>query len=223
VPAAARGCGRDRACVPEHGRPALRFARALALALAAGTAIGCRSFATPRPETLASVAPMPLAALVPGRFVLELATPGLTGVFDGVCAVEAASFRVQLFPDVGGKVLDVVVGAAAVTGEMPGSRYEARAPLEGAPPHLALAVAALFAELLAPVDAARVLGERDIGGAVEVELRPALGSGRVEALLASSGAVARYRITLGWIDLVLDADGRIDGARVAGRLSPPGG
>jgi hypothetical protein len=215
---------RNRRLVRTAARGRARAVTAV-LALAAGLApaTGCRSFATPRAETLAAVAPMALARLVPGRFVLELATPGLTGVFDGVCAVDAAAFRVQLFPDVGGKVLDVAVGADAVTAELPGSRYEARAPLDDAPPHLALAVAALFAELLAPVDAARVLGERDAAGQIEVELRPALGSGRVEAQLAPSGAVVRYRITLGWIDLALDADGRIDGTRVAGRLLPPGG
>jgi hypothetical protein len=193
-------------------------ARAAAVLLAAALAAGCASFGTPRPETLARIAPMPLASAVPGRFELELASPGLTGIFDGICAVDAGSFRVQLFPDVGGKVLDVAVGADTVTAELPGSRYEVRAPLDAAEPHLALALAALFAELLAPVDGARVLGERTAGERVEVELRPALGSGRVTAQLAPSGSVAGYRIRLGWIDVALAADGRIDGARVTGAL-----
>ncbi len=198
--------------------------RARLASLATASAItGCASFSTPRPETLAQVAPLPLARIVPGRFELELASPGLTGVFDGVCAVDGASFRVQLFPDVGGKVLDVTVGADTVSGELPGSRYEASAPLDRAEPHLALVVAALFAELLAPVDSQRVLGERTVGDRLELQLRPALGSGSVTALLTASGAIGRYRITLGWIEFTLDADGAIDGTRFSGVLRPAGG
>jgi hypothetical protein len=192
-------------------------------ALGAVLLAGCASFTTPRPETLARIAPMPLASAVPGRFELELASPGLTGVFDGLCAVDASTFRVQLFPDVGGKVLDVAVGADTVTAELPGSRYEARAPLDAAEPHLALVLAAVFAELLAPVDGTRVLGERGADDRVEVELRPALGSGRVTARLAPSGSVASYRVRLGWIDFELLADGRIDGTRFTGTLRRQGG
>jgi hypothetical protein len=194
----------------------------LAPLLAAGLA-GCASFATPRPETLAKVAAMPLARVVPGRFELELASPGLTGVFDGVCAVDGRSLRVQLFPDVGGKVLDLTVGEDAVTAELPGGSYAAHAPLDRAEPHLALALAALFAELAAPVEAGRVLGEREAGGLVELELRPALGSGTVVVALAPSGAVERYRVVLGWIAFELGADGHFAGTRWSGSLRAPGG
>lgn len=185
---------------------------------------GCASYAAPRPETLAAIAPMSLARAVPGRCEVELSSPGLTGTFDAICAVDGASFRVQLFPDVGGKVLEVAVDADSVTADLPGRHYEAHVPLDRAEPHLGLVFAALFGELLAPVRGERVLAERDAGdGRVEVELRPSLGSGRVEALLARGGAVERYRITLGWIVVELGADGSFRGRGFAGQLRAVGG
>lgn len=186
----------------------------LALALAA-----CTSFDTPTAATLAAIGPMPLARLVPGSFEVELATPGLTGTFDAVCAVDRESFRVQLFPDIGGKVFDVRVGADTVTAEWPGGRYEAHAPLERAEPHLALLLAALFAELLAPVGGERVLGQRGGGDtAVEVQLRPALGCGKVVARLDPSGVVDSYHVTVGWIEFDFDATGTLRARGASGQV-----
>lgn len=161
---------------------------------------------------------MPLAAAWPGRFELEIASPGLTGTFDGVCGTDAAGFRVQLFPEVGGKVLDVAVGRDRIVAELPGSRYEALAPLDRAEPHLALVLAVVFAELLAPVTAERVLGERSVAGGVELRLRPALMAGEVRVTLTPDGSVATYRCWLGWLDVTLAADGVITGRGVRGRL-----
>ena len=185
---------------------------------------GCSSFSPPTALTLAKVAPMALAGLLPGRFELELTTPSLTGTFDAICVVEASSFRLQLFPDVGGKVLDLVVCENTVTADMPGSRYEAKAPLAAAPPHLGLALAALLAELLAPVGPDRVVGERQVAGAgVEVQLRPALGSGSVSARLSAAGSIESYAIQVGWIEFVCTAAGEIRGRGVAGQLRRVGG
>ncbi len=184
---------------------------------------GCRGFVPPRAETLASLRPMPIAAGVPGQFEVELQTPGLSGVFDAVFAVETRGFRLQLFPDIGGKVFDLRVDEATIMAEMPGSRYEAKAPLDAAPPHLALVLGAVFAELLAPVDSSRVLGERQEASLLTVSLRPALGSGRVTATLAPDGRVASYAIALGHLEFVFAADGSLRGRGMAGQLRFPGG
>lgn len=179
----------------------------------------CAGFHTPLAATLDTIGPMPLASLVPGPFEVDLATPGLTGTFDAVCAVDRESFRIQLFPDIGGKVLDVLVGAESVTAEWPGGRYVAQAPLDRAEPHLALVLAALFAELLAPVAGSRVLGERDAGdGRVEVQLRPALGRGQVVARLDAAGAIDTYQVTLGWITFAFDGAGFLRGRGLSGQL-----
>jgi len=199
--------------------PNLRRALLLLLAMPAAA---CAGFGPPRQETLAMVQPMPLARLLPGRFELELASPSLTGTFDAVCGVATNECRLQLFPDVGGKVLDLTLRAASVVAEFPGSRYEAESPLDRAPPHLALVFAAILGELLAPVSAERVLGERrGADGATEIGLQPALGSGSVVATLAPDGRVSEYRIRIGWVRVALRADGSFDGDGFSGRVNGP--
>lgn len=165
---------------------------------------------------------MPLARrLQPGRFELELLSPGLAGTFDAVWGSDAEGLRLQLFPDVGGKVLDLRIGADSITAELPGSSYRATAPLDRAPPHLALALASVLAELAAPVDQARVLGERtQADGRTEVLLRPALGGGTVAATLATDGTIAAYVIELGAVRLRLTADGIFAGPGLSGRVCP---
>ncbi|MBL8756271.1 MAG: hypothetical protein JNK15_23450 [Planctomycetes bacterium] len=179
---------------------------------------GCAGFHAPRAETLASLRPMPLATLVPGRFEVEIETPGLTGTFDAVSAVFGRGVRMQWFPDVGGKVLDLRVDADAVVADLPGHHYEAKAPLEAAEPHLGLVFAIVLAELLAPVTPERVRGERSCDGATELCLLPALGAGSVVARLATDGSVASYRLRLGWIDCTLDAEGTLRGRDCVARL-----
>lgn len=194
---------------------------AFALSVAAG---GCSSFTTPRPATRLGIAAMPLARLLPGRCELELDSPGLTGTFDVVVAVTGDSFRVQLFPDVGGKVLDVQVDQHTVTADLPGHHYEVAAPLDAAPPHLALAFALLFGELLAPLRGDRVLGERVAGDdRSEVQLRPSLGAGQVRARLGPDLRVEHYWLQLGRIEFELAADGAFGGRGFRGRLLPIGG
>jgi hypothetical protein len=179
--------------------------------VAVGLLTGCTPFVAPTTETLAKVRPIALAGLVPGRFEVEIESPGLTGTFDAVCAVFDHGVRMQWFPDVGGKVLDLHVGGDSVVADMPGHRYEAKAPLDAAEPHLGLVFAMVLAELLAPVTPERVQGERTNDGATELRLLPALGAGVVTARLAGDGSIASYHLQLGWIDCTLSADGSLRG------------
>jgi len=177
----------------------------------AAFAAGCASFGPPRAATLARLAPMAIAARPFERFELEIASPALTGTFDGVIAGTANGFALQLFPDVGGKVLELEVdlATAVATGTTPSG------PLE---PRFATVLAAMFAELRAPVVAERVRGERVAGGGAAVELRAAFGDRPVVAALDSDGAVAGYTFDLGAVGFALRADGSFDGPRFRGRL-----
>jgi hypothetical protein len=196
----------------------ITFLPALALALAA-----CQGLQPPRPETLARLRPMPLASAIRGRFELELQGPGLAGTFDAVCALEGRCCRLQLFPDIGAKVFDLRLEEATITADGPWGHYEAKAPLDDAAPHLALVLGAMLAELLSPVHAARVLGERaGADGRTQVALRPALGSGVVLATLAPDGEVEAYAITLGHVEFTVGANGSLRGQGVAGQLRFPG-
>ena len=193
----------------------------LVLGLMSGLVVGCRGFRPATDATRALVKPMELAAKVPSeQFVVELESPFITGVYDALCVVDQQTLRVQLFPDVGGKVLDVTIGPLQITAEMPGSSYRANAPFAAAEPHLALGLAAMLGELRTAIRG-RVLGER-VGshGAIEVQLVPALGSGTVVAELAEDGRVQCYRIGLGVLQFTLNADGSFEGRGFAGRLCP---
>jgi hypothetical protein len=157
--------------------------------------VACQGFAPAQPQTLQRLRAMSLSEQIPcERFVLEIESPYLAGVFDVLCVVAAGSVRVQLFPEVGGKVMDLSIAEAAITAQMPGQSYRAEPPFDDASPHLALLLAAMLGELRAPVVADRVLGEQVQGnGRLAVLLRPALGSGRVIAELAHDGRVAGLR------------------------------
>jgi hypothetical protein len=197
----------------------ITFLPALVLVLAA-----CQGLQPPRPETLARIRPMPLASAIRGKFELELQGPGLSGTFDAVCALEGRCCRLQLFPDIGAKVFDLRLEEAAIVADGPWGHYEAKAPLDDAAPHLALVLGALLAELLSPVHAARVLGERQgADGRTQVSLRPALGSGVVLATLGPDGAVEVYAITLGHVEFSVGADGALRGRGIAGQLRFPHG
>ena len=112
---------------------------------------------------------------------------------------------------------------SAVRAELPGASYAAAAPLDRAEPHLALVLAMVLAELLAPVEPQRVRGERLAGNGVsQLDLWPALGNGTVRAMVGADGAIEAYAFELGWLSFTLAADGALAGRGVRGWLRPLG-
>lgn len=194
------------------------IARNAVVAVAALALASCRNFAPADPATAASVRPMPLAAIVPGRCELELQSPGLSGTFDAVVARDGDGVRLQLFPDVGGKVLDLRVGGDGVTADFAGQPYRAPAPLADAPPHLALALAAVVGELASPVAPERVAGVRRRAGATEVQLQGGSVGLPVVAQLAPDGAITAYAWRVRGFAFTLDADGSFAGPGFRGWL-----
>lgn len=196
-------------------RRARRAAVALLPLLAA-----CAGYGPPSPATAARMQPMALAASVPGRWELELASPGLNGAFDAVVAVDAAAVRLQVFPDVGGKLLDLRLDADGVTADVGGAPYRAAPPYGHAEPGLALVLAAIVGELATPVAPSRVLGERRRGDATEALLAAGRGVAPVHATLDASGRI----VALAWRELrvpfTLRADGSFAGPGFRGRITP---
>ncbi|MBX3461585.1 MAG: hypothetical protein KF830_00295 [Planctomycetes bacterium] len=181
--------------------------RAIALAAAAAASTACTGFAPPRPATLARLRPL-RADPVPARFEVEIESPALTGVFDAVFAPQPHGFALQLFPDIGAKVLDLTVAGGAVAADTPAGPWAAAAPFAGAAPHLALLLAVALAELGAPAAAERVLGERPLpGGRTELALRPVLDGVTVRVELAADGAVVACQLEVAGFGCRLEADG----------------
>jgi hypothetical protein len=183
---------------------------------------GCHGFAPATSETLQRIRAMALAQQLPSeRFVLEIESAHLAGVFDVLCSSEPGALRFLLFPDVGGKVMDVRASPTEITAILADQTYRAVAPLDQAEPHLALLLAAMLIELRADVGKDRVMGERrSAAGQVAVQLRPALQAGTVIAELAADGCIASYQITLGWLQFTLLADGSFVGRGFTGKLCP---
>ena len=184
--------------------------------------VGCRSFAPASSATQRLVRAMELSERIPAdQFLLEIESPALSGIFVVLFVAEQQGMRAQLFPDVGGKVMDLTVGAGAITATIPGQSYRAILPYQQSRPHFALVLAAMLGELMEPVTATRVIGERvNRDGQIEVQLLPALGAGEVIAGLDSAGRIHCYRIRLGAIAFTLDADGFFAGRGFSGRLCP---
>jgi hypothetical protein len=187
--------------------------------LACALASSCACWEPVDAATAARVRPMALAGIVPGRCELELATPGLAGTFDAVVARDGEAVRLQLFPEVGGKVLDLRLDASGVTADLGGVAYRAAPPLDQAAPHLALVLALAVGELGAPVTPDRVVGVCRRGGVVtEVELAAVGALPAVVATLAADGAITGYAWRLHGVGLRLGDDGRFEGPGFAGWL-----
>ncbi|MFK7739604.1 MAG: hypothetical protein AB8H80_04710 [Planctomycetota bacterium] len=231
---------RDGSRQPTKRRPSHILGALLAAAAATQTS-GCRGFDRPRAETLLELRAMPWTQeLFDSAFEIEIDGPMLAGIFDAVLAragggdavgaaetsaeAPALAVRLQLFPDLGGKVLDVVASPLGIFATGDASRgapaYRAEPPLDRAEPHLALLLGALLAEVTCPPAPARVLGERRAAEGRELQLRPALAAGSVVVMLEPSGEVRRYRISIGWLQISVEADGRfeVSGADLRGRI-----
>lgn len=171
--------------------------------------------------TAAQVRPMALAGAVPGRLELELATPGLAGTFDAVVGLDGDALRLQLFPDVGGKVLDLRLDAAGVVADLDGVAYRAAPPIDGGAPHLALVLALVCGELATPVTPDRIVGvQRRSGAPAAVLLRGRGALPPVEACVAADGAIAQYRWSLGGAGIRFGGDGHFEGPGFHGWLRP---
>jgi len=203
-----------------------RLSSSVASLLAALALGGCRGFEPVRDATRATLRPMALAerlqaAVADGHpFELELETPVLSGVFDALCTADGDGHALQLFPDVGGKVFELRFSAGGIDAWTPSGGYRAGPPLDDAEPHLALALAMLLAELLAPLDAERLRGERGEGAGREVLMAPALSAGQVTARLTEGGRIDALTVRLGYVEVALASDGTFTGRGFRGALSP---
>jgi hypothetical protein len=124
-------------------------------------------------------------------------SPWLAGEFDGVVLARegpAPEARVQLFGDVGPKILDLVARPDRVAGFFPQTRegVDCRLPSEAAP-HPLLFLGVTLLEDFADVDEARVVGVRPDAGGLRLDLKPVVPGMRSEALRAPDGRTLERR------------------------------
>lgn len=163
---------------------------------------GCAAVDGPPPPALLARLAQPAApAARVSAGTLELDGAGLRGTFEARVAVRARGgardVRLQLFPDIGGKLLDVVATPAAIHGRFPqAGRAVDHDAGAATPPSLLLLVGLTLLELETPITAVRVLGARSRGDGWDVRLEPAMPGLSVRAWLDAAGDPVQH--ALGW-------------------------
>jgi hypothetical protein len=175
----------------------------------------CRSFGEVPPELIAvlearAAEPQPEAQRK--EATVEIDSAWMVGRFHGVVVSrrgERPAFRAQLLPEVGTKVLDVIVTPELVHGSAPQAGLEvqhARAEGFRLKRSLMAFLAASVAEELSPLSALRVRGSRPVNadfGIIELDLEPILEGTRVRAVVNAQGQLIERRYQLdgvGWVE-----------------------
>lgn len=161
--------------------------------LASFALCGCRIFVEPSPELLSRVRganPTP-PPHVRAKVRVHLKSPWIEGQFDGVLLARtglAPRVRLQAFPDLGGKVLDVLARPDRVIGYLPQSNEggDHALPLDGIPTALDCLGISLL-EHFAPLGDDRVLGMKEYADGWSIRLRPVVEEIEMTAWLDNDG------------------------------------
>lgn len=174
------------------------------LGLLAVLTVGCRTgFAPPSPELMQSLHRRG-TSIARGRAEpwVTLRSEHVSGEFQGVLVATRTGgrtkVRMQLFPDLGGKILDVLASSDRLWGSVPGGGLELDTPLpEVAPRGFLTFVALTLLENQDPFFDVRVKGERKTSTGHEVEFESTWPGLEVIADIDSSGLLTarhyRYR------------------------------
>ena len=188
APGSVSGRGWGRLTAPET---------ALAPLLALGA---CAGFEPPDEAALARVraAAMPVPEAGCETCDVTICSAQLSGKFTAVLASERAGrVRLQLFPDVGGKILDLWASSERIRGTIPQAGVQYDAAAGGDPPrHVLLFFAITLLERSTPLEPARVRGVRGVperGRAFELLLEPRVPGTEVVAEIDEHGALVARR------------------------------
>ncbi|HLY12251.1 MAG TPA: hypothetical protein VKW04_23310 [Planctomycetota bacterium] len=162
---------------------------------------GCSGFASPTAEQLQllPLVPRPAAPVVERlRIQISVDSPWLVGEFEGVVLARSGSeppvIRLQLFGDVGPKMLDLLASPDRMIGYFPQIRegIDCTLPREAAP-HPLLFLGASLVEMFTPISADRVLGIREEEQGWWIKLEPAIRGMRSLVFRNPAGAWSRRR------------------------------
>ncbi len=166
------------------------------------SSVGCSGFARPTPEQLRLLVPSdepPTPVLERLRVHVSLDSAWLAGEFDGVVVAmrgpEGPVVRVQLFGDLGPKMLDLLARPERIVGFFPQTSEGIDCALpDEASPNLLLFIGASLLERFSRRTPARILGVREEPDGWWVNLRPAVRGTEVHAFHDRSGRATKRRI-----------------------------
>lgn len=173
-------------------------------------AAGCSGFASPTPDQLQLLASPPSAPVLERyRIQMSLDSRWLAGEFDGVVLAkhggEAPAVRLQLFGDLGPKILDLLARPDRLTGYFPQGRegIDCSMPREAAP-HPLIFMGASLLEQFSDRPASRVVGVREEPEGWWMRLKPVIPGMGVDAFRDRSGRVTKRRLSwmygVGWVE-----------------------
>ena len=183
-------------------RSAWRVATAVVAALVLSS---CRSFAPPSPELLAVLPPAHDTQFLQRQIEFTIDSPDLSGVFEGILVARAgsdAAVRLQLFPDVGGQVLDLAIDSDAIEAlraDFEEPFHAALPPDERMEASLPLFFAVTLVEHFTPLAPQRIIGARKWEDGWEIKLQPHSSGVRVRAYVDGEGNVVRRRFKYGFL------------------------
>ena len=194
-------------------------------------AVGCSGFARPTPTQLETLFP-PTAAPTPVlerlRVHVSLDSAWLAGEFEGVVVAMRGpggpTVRIQLFGDLGPKMLDLLARPDRIVGFFPQTSEGIDCALpDEASPHLLLFMGASLVERFSRWTPARVLGIREEPEGWWVNVRPEVRGTDVHVLLDRSGRPRKRRIWwmygLSWDEDGTESDDlRISAAKISIRV-----
>jgi hypothetical protein len=141
------------------------------------------------------------------KFRMSVASPWLTGEFDGVALAAdrspSPSARVQVFGDLGPKMLDLVARPDRIVGYFPQTLEGVDCALPGeAAPHLLLFMGVTVLEDLLPFRRSRVMGFREEEGGTWLRLKPLVPGLITDRFLSRAGNWGKRRFSwiygIGW-------------------------
>ena len=207
-------------------RSPCRIAGAGVIAIIAIAGTGCVRFVKPSPELLSVLrnAPPPPGPCVRAKVKVTIDSPWIAGTFDGVIVARTGTsplIRMQLFPELGPKALDLVASPMRVTGYLPHKDQGAdhSLPLESRPTPidgLGVTLVEHFTHL--GEDRALSMRETDYGWTIKVH--PVIKELEVKVRITREGRVLSRNFKHSWLvrwDQEVHADGGFSIS--AGKLS----
>ncbi len=136
---------------------------------------GCNTFTAPTEEALAALQPAAPSDAFRATATVTIESDSLRGTFDALLVAEPAvpRVRLQLFPDLGGVVLDLIATPERFVGEV-GDQSIDCAPVD-APRSLLTFLGFTLLEMFHPVTPDRVRGQRRTDDGFEFDVVPAAG------------------------------------------------